>query len=155
MNWDVKEVKEYGKAIYKKSSKEKNYKQLVVKRGDVVECFIIGDRSDQILVHADEKGRGQSKCFLIHSIIGKCSEKLWVVGSELERLGSSSLYKLRSSSKTSLQLIGLRSSVHRVYSSNHGLGNELTHCNKDINNLICGGSEFLLRRRDGYPPRQV
>ena len=152
---DGKGVKVYGKDIFKKLSKEKNYKQHVVKRGDVVECFTNDDISDHTLVHPDEKGLGQSKCFVLHSIVGTCSEKLWGVGSELQRIGSSSLYKVRSSSKSCLKLIALTPSVRRVYSSNHRLRNELTHSNTAINNLLCGGSYFLLRRRDGYPPRQA
>ena len=154
-NLSTKDIKLYAKAIYKKSPRDKIYKQHTLKRGDVIECFINLDISGHGLVHPDENGRGESKCFVLHSIVGTCSEKLWGVCSELERIDSSSLYKLRSSSKTSLQLISLSSSVRRVFSTNNRLRNELTHSNTTINNLLSGGSSFLLRRRDGYPPRQA
>ncbi len=131
-------------------------RQHVVKRGDVVESFI--SSCDTVLINPD--GHGECKCFVVHAVIGTCSERVWAVCSELKKVGTNCIYKVGSASTSSLKLLALSNSVRRVYNCNHRTPNESaessynSHSN-DMDTLLCGDSAFLLRRRDGYPPRQA
>ncbi len=118
--------------------------------GDSVELIINNNELNNSLIEANTSGEGICVPFVIHIILGYEQSEIWAVCSILKKVDSSNVYKAENLLPNGLRLVKLTSSVRRVFV----LPNLTLTSSTSNSKLRNGGMSFLLRRKDGYPPRQ-
>lgn len=118
---------------------------------DSIELFVEQHDSSKVVVEPSASGKGGCEFFVIHSLIGHSANSIWAVCSKLEIFSDDIIYKAWSLHKDMLQIIKLDTSVRRVHVTNRLIG---MSTDNHSSNFCTGGTEFLLRRADGYPPIQ-
>ena len=145
-------IKLFSKSLYKGEGKGRRYNQHALTSGDVIECFISDGSQNGKVINCDTEGFGARYMFLIYCLLGCHEKEIWAVCSQLELCSGGNRYALKSRDTAELQLIKLKHFVRRVYATN---------CSPNTNQhqrklgLKGGGQVFVLRRSDGYPPRQA
>lgn len=142
----------YNKAIYKRGTRARHYKQNVIAADDAIEFFVDPNQRDNLVLHPSKNGKGSSYVFVVHTIVGRNENNVWAVCSRLRAVsnGKEGLYKSTSMQRSHLQLIKLNDVVRRAHViPRYNSSSRPSSC------LCDGGTAFVLRRKDGYPPRQA
>lgn len=136
------------------------YAQHSVQKGDVIESFVDEDVMQQVLIAPKSDGTGVSAVFLIRALVGWNNSELWELVTEVTEV-SKDVYRSVSLRVDDCKLLMISYSVRKVHPIHPCNLDPGCTIQVDIKHVHHGvtiedmGAYYLIRQRDGYPPRQA